>query len=490
MGRPRRLARRIDLWDVKVSRAVARHDSPAAMDVAIPLLTRCADKSVLWATASAGLLASGRPTLRRAAVRGLASIAVTSLVANQGGKRLLRRQRPSLVEFPMRRIAHRVPASSSFPSGHSASAAAFAVAVAVEQPWLAVPVGAVAAAVAFSRVYTGVHYPSDLLAGVALGAGIATLGAVAVPAHHHEVRRAGGEPTAAQPSRPTGRGVVAVVNPLSGPGRSDTLPDEIRALLPDAEVVELGEDVDIAAIMDDAAGRAEVLAVAGGDGTVNCAAQAAMRHDRPLLVLPAGTFNHFAKDLDLTELTAAQEALAQGRAVRVDVGTVDDHVFLNTASLGHYPEFVAARERWEDRLGKPLAAVVALATVARRCPPLEVEVDGVRRRLLVLFVGSNAYTPKGFMPRGRRALDTGVLDVRLLDERHGGSPTAVLAGALGLDLRRRSGYHESRAPQLTVRVVDEPTRLACDGEVFDAPATVRFAMRRAALTVYRGIPGS
>ena len=143
-----------------------------------------------------------------------------------------------------------------------------------------------------------------------------------------------------------------------------------------------------------------------------------------------------------------------------------------------------AREHWQRRLGKPLAAVVALIAVARNCPPLDVEVDGVHRRLLMLFVGSNAYTPRGFAPRGRRTLSTGVLDIRLLDEKHGGSITAVLAGALGLDLRRRSGYHERRTCEVTVEVVAEPTRLACDGEVFDAPRTVVFRMRPAALTVY------
>ena len=478
----------VDRWDVRASRRVARTRFPHAVDTGLPLLTRFADKSVLWMATSAGFLASGRPELRRAAVRGLASIAVTSLVTNQGGKRLLRRSRPSLLDVPLRRIAHRVPTSSSFPSGHSASAAAFAVATAVEAPRLAVPVGLVAGAVAFSRVYTGVHYPSDVVVGVAIGAAVAGVGAMAVPAHAHEIERPADEPVRPQPPRPSGQGVVAVVNPLSGPGRSTGLADEIRELLPDAEVVELGEGVDIKAIISDAAARAEVLGVAGGDGTINCAAGEAMRHDVPLLVLPAGTFNHFARDLDLTDLDQAKEALAAGRAVTIDVGEVDGRAFLNTASIGHYPEFVSTRERWEKRLGKPLASVVSMLAVLRNCPPLDVEMDGVHRQLLIFFVGNGAYVPRGFMPRGRKSLDTGTLDVRLLDARRGGSLRTVLAGALGFDLRHASGYSEARTPRVRVRVTGEPTRLARDGEVEDAPDDVCFEVRPKALTVYRAAP--
>ena len=108
-------------------------------------------------------------------------------------------------------------------------------------------------------------------------------------------------------------------------------------------------------------------------------------------MVPAGTFNHFAKDLELNEVEDAVEALAAGRAVRVDVGDVDGKLFLNTASLGSYPEFVKIRERWERRLGKPIAAAWALTQVLRKCPPLAAEVDGVPRRLVMIFVGNGAY---------------------------------------------------------------------------------------------------
>jgi undecaprenyl-diphosphatase len=108
-------------------------------------------------------------------VLGVAAIGVASAGANLVGKGLTRRRRPD-------RDAHRVaparhvpmPTSSSFPSGHSASAAAFAVAVGARVPAAAVPLGLLAAAVGYSRVHTGVHYPGDVLAGFALGAASGT----------------------------------------------------------------------------------------------------------------------------------------------------------------------------------------------------------------------------------------------------------------------------------------------------------------------------
>jgi len=173
--------RALDAWDRSVFREVASYQSPL-LDRALPALTTAADRSVIWLVVAAGLAATGRRRQRRAAVRGVSSVAVTSLLVNQLAKRLVPRPRPVTPGMPNRRPQRRVPRSPSFPSGHAASAAAFAVGAIIELPALAVPLGALAGAVGYSGIYAGIHYPGDVLAGAIAGAGIAFAGARLAPA--------------------------------------------------------------------------------------------------------------------------------------------------------------------------------------------------------------------------------------------------------------------------------------------------------------------
>jgi len=117
----------------------------------------------------------GRPG-RRAAVEGLTSVAVTSAVVNLAVKRIWRRQRPDRAgqEVPVARQV-RMPTSLSFPSGHSAAAFAFATGVGTRLPGVAVPLHAAAGVVAYSRVHTGVHHPSDVVVGSVVGTVLAQL---------------------------------------------------------------------------------------------------------------------------------------------------------------------------------------------------------------------------------------------------------------------------------------------------------------------------
>ncbi|MFJ4616808.1 phosphatase PAP2 family protein [Streptomyces sp. NPDC088812] len=150
------------------------------LDTALRRLSAAADHSKLSFAVAAGLaLCGGRS--RRAAALGVAAIGVASASANILGKKLVRRPRPHRAvdsPFPGRHVP--MPDSASFPSGHTASAVAFAAAVGPALPAAAVPLGLLACAVGYSRVHTGVHYPGDVVAGALLGTGSAALVLAAV----------------------------------------------------------------------------------------------------------------------------------------------------------------------------------------------------------------------------------------------------------------------------------------------------------------------
>ena len=175
-ARPRpRWIEEAERLDLAIYAAIARTPTPA-LDVAMSRLSRAADYSRL-SLASAGLIAAaGGTTGRRAAVQGLASLGVTAAVVNAIVKPLARRRRPDRLagDVPVARHV-RMPSSRSFPSGHSATAFAFATGVGRVSPAAAAPLHALAALVAYSRVHTGVHYPADVLAGALMGTATAQL---------------------------------------------------------------------------------------------------------------------------------------------------------------------------------------------------------------------------------------------------------------------------------------------------------------------------
>ena len=154
--------------------AVVVETPTPALDRAMRRLSRAADHSVLWMAAAAALALTG-PKGRRAATQGLVSVAVTSGVVNLVGKQFARRARPERPVDPQSRRHVPMPRSASFPSGHSASAFAFATGVGVRLPVTATPLHGAAGGVAYSRVHTGVHYPGDVIVGSVMGTAIAQI---------------------------------------------------------------------------------------------------------------------------------------------------------------------------------------------------------------------------------------------------------------------------------------------------------------------------
>jgi membrane-associated phospholipid phosphatase len=174
-----RALRELGAVDRAVYQAVADTPTPQ-LDGHVRRLSNAANYSRLWLGIAAVIAVLGRGRGRRAALEGVVAIGATSAAVNLGIKPLARRRRPDrAAPSPDGARFVRMPESTSFPSGHSASAFAFAYAVGRHLPGLAVPIRLLAGGVAYSRVHTGVHYPGDVAIGSIVGAGTAAMVAAA-----------------------------------------------------------------------------------------------------------------------------------------------------------------------------------------------------------------------------------------------------------------------------------------------------------------------
>ena len=468
------------LWDARLHGFISRlPQSPA--DRWLRRLSAFANKGRIWLVLGALLSLRKGPT-RRGAVRGLGSMALSSALVNVVLKRLFGRVRPDLENLQSHRRLRREPGSLSFPSGHSSSAAAFVTGLAMESPLAGAALAPVALGVGYSRVHVGVHYPGDVVAGLAVGGAVA-----AATQHWWRVRPK--QPARVRqaldaPALPEGEGLVVAVNPRSGPDDYDPVAD-IAQLLPKAEVLEMSEDAGVEELLGEAArsGRAKALGVAGGDGSVAAAAAVAIEHGLPLAVIAAGTLNHFARDVGLDTPQDTADAVVAGQAVCVDVAEVNGTPFLNTSSIGGYPEMVRRRDHLSGRMGKWLALTVAAAQVLRKQSPVHIVVNGQPLSVWILFIGNCLYTPRGLSPAWRPSLKDGLLDVQYLraDLRFG-RIRAVLATLLGISEHARS-YGHFEAEEVTVLSRSGLKQIAFDGEMGEKAIEFRFR-KRAELTVY------
>lgn len=419
---------------------------------------------------------SGR-TARRAALRALGSLAIAAAAT--------------------RALVHRQDgrAQPTGAAGHAASAAAVTLGAALEAPRLGLVLGPLATTVAALRIRTGGRHRGEVAAGMAIGAGAAALTCRWWPVKP-AAAAAAAPPRTPAPALHDGAGLQLVVNPSSGVSfGTQSTTEQLRTLLPEAELTVPEAADDLTEVLDAAAERAArqtgALGICGGDGTVNAATEACIRHGVPLAVFPGGTFNHFAADLGNQSLADVARAVCEGDAVTADVGRATaaggtEQLFLNTFSLGVYTDLVRARERLERRIGKWPALAAGLATVLATGSPVRVAVNGRPRRLWLLFAGNGIYHPAGFAPTYRTQLDDGLLDVRVVDGGTAFARTRLLLAVLTGTLHNSRVLTTAQVRRLRLEVLEGDPRFAYDGEVTSASDT-RLTLDKLprAVTLYR-----
>jgi diacylglycerol kinase family enzyme len=268
-------------------------------------------------------------------------------------------------------------------------------------------------------------------------------------------------------SLPRVRGLL-LINPRAGTESPTTeeLRDEAQARGIDAHVLDEGEDV--AQLARDA--EVDVLGVAGGDGTVASVAAVAVERGLPLVAVPYGTRNHFARDLGLDrEDPLAALAGFEGEERRVDVGRAGERRFLNNVSLGLYALLVHRREHHRRRR-QALAGLRALWLSLRRWPGIWASIDGEPVKARVVLVANNAYELNLFSIGERERLDEGRLH---LYAAQGWLPSAW---------DERSGERftiDARPGKLQAAVDGEPVELETPLELSVEPGALRVLVPRA-----------
>jgi diacylglycerol kinase family enzyme len=225
---------------------------------------------------------------------------------------------------------------------------------------------------------------------------------------------------------------------------------------------------------------ADLIGVAGGDGTQALVAQVAAEHDVPFLVVSAGTRNHFALDLGLDREDPARclDALRDGVEARIDLGDINGRTFVNNASFGAYAEIVENPAYRDDKRGTTLDALPDLLS-RRRGAHLVATVGGTTVDApQALLVSNNPYEASDLAGMGRRSrLDRGVLGVVAVRVDGARQAIGLLNGA------HRRGLQRAEAPEVVVTADVPEVPVGIDGETVRLTAPVRCTIRPGVLRV-------
>ena len=292
--------------------------------------------------------------------------------------------------------------------------------------------------------------------------------------------------------------LAVVLNPASGrlrEGLKPGLEELFRDHDIDVSIREVSTPHEVSVLARTAlSGSVDAVIAAGGDGTVNAVASALAGGSIPLGVLPLGTLNHFAKDLNIPlDLPKAVQTIADGHVRRVDVGRLGDSIFLNNSSIGVYPSIIERRERLR-RLGHSKWVAFARATieVLRRGDEVSLRLEShstkIAARTPFLFVGNNEYRGEGLHLGARVRLDGGRLYAYFAPPVHTRDLPKLFARALLGHVRQDRTLQSFSAAEFWVDTpLSRQLKVACDGELLTVTTPLHFRIWPAALNVFAPI---
>ncbi len=297
-------------------------------------------------------------------------------------------------------------------------------------------------------------------------------------------------PGAPVPGDPVGRAErgVLIMNPKSGGGKAERFDLAGEARRRGIEPIVLHRGDDLVALARDAVERgADVLAMAGGDGSQALVASVAAETGVAYICVPAGTRNHFALDLglDRDDVVGALDAFGEAIERRVDLATVGDRVFVNNVSLGVYAKIVQSDEYRDAK--RETAATMLPELLGPDAEPFGLHFtgpDGLHHRgAQMVLVANNPYVltlADGFGTRAR--LDTGELGVASVEVRGPADVTQLVAAQTARRPQLFRGWHEWTTPRFVVDS-DRPIEAGVDGEALVLDPPLVFESRPAALRV-------
>lgn len=234
---------------------------------------------------------------------------------------------------------------------------------------------------------------------------------------------------------------------------------------------------------------AEIIVAGGGDGTISTVAAEVLKANKTLGVLPLGTLNNFSKDLEIPQdLSEAVRVIAEGHTKKIDVGEVNEQLFINNSSIGLYPNIVRTREK-QQRLGrgKWLAALWATLRMFRFSPFLKVRIKiGDRaflRKTPFVFVGNNEYEMDLYKIGRRVELDGGELSVYFLHRGGRWGVIVLLIRTVFGVVKQWKDFEAVKTEETVIHTRRKRLHVAFDGEVRVLESPLLYRILPKALTV-------